>query len=180
MATTPPKRRHNDRGWRSYRDIIRDVSTIVVLAIALVAVAQANRAVTQQTEGRRIGQAVTCGALNAVIDAGRSVIRSGATGIDRKQLITALRRYNLPVARAQRAIAAATRNVVSTDQFARTVRRYGLEPLVVRRALSDAAAEAYARKVAERVQSENGVVSVVRKDGLLDCQRLRQVTGVSR
>lgn len=178
-AQPEPGRRPRRLRARATRDTLRDLTTIVVLVLALIGVARAGDAVQQQQEGRRAGQAITCGALNAVIDAGRGVIRSGITGIDREQLIAALRRHNLPVGRAQRAIAAATRDGFAGDQFARTVRRYGLRPGDVRRALADAAADAYAQRVTRRVDQENGSTSVVRKDGLLDCKRLRQITGVS-
>lgn len=144
---------------------------------ATEAAGDAKKALAEQNVGRRIGQRTTCGALNAVISAGRRAIQSGAD-IDPAELDAALKRFDLPVDRARRAIAEAINSSTTLHEIEKFLRRRGLPPRRTLAAISSARAETYVHGITSTIIAAGGAVSVVRKDGLLDCAQLRVVTGV--
>ena len=123
-----------------------------------------------------IGQRTTCGALNALIDAGRTIIQ--AQRVDQGNLDEILRRFGLPVAKTKRAIAAAVARSLVSDEFAKVVRSYGLPPAKVREAIQIALAEGYAKQITDSIVKAGGAASVVRDDGLLDCGQLRRASKI--
>lgn len=65
-----------------------------------------------------------------------------------------------------------------SPEFERNLERLGYPPRKQRTQAANAAAKAYAAAIAKSVQEESGVKDLVRKDGSLDCARLRKVTHV--
>lgn len=64
---------------------------------------------------------------------------------------------------------------VLPPRFERNLRRLGRLPLAQRRDAADATAAAYARAIQDRVRKVTHRDDLVRKDGSLDCERLRRV-----
>lgn len=62
-------------------------------------------------------------------------------------------------------------------EFIRNLEKLGYPPKRQREAAARLAAEAYARSIAERVESEAGVEGVVRQNGTLDCLALKRAAG---
>lgn len=129
MAPMQPKRRATDCGWRSYRDVTRDLVTIIALAFALAGVVRSQQAVTRQDEGRRIGSAVTCAAVSAVIDAGRATIKAGAI-VRPREFAEALQELGLPSPDTRRALAAAAAQQYATAISRAVVEQSGVQGLV--------------------------------------------------
>lgn len=87
---------------RRRADVVRDFWLIVATGLMLVALVQSHNADTRsqnalqaQTEGRRIGQLITCASISAVIDAGRATI-TGSNSIGPPRLERSLEALGLP------------------------------------------------------------------------------------
>lgn len=78
----PRGRRRLDRlriaPWENW---YRDVVLVFVTAFVLVAVIKSNQAVNNQRHDRAVTAGAICGAVNAVITAGRATITGGASGV---------------------------------------------------------------------------------------------------
>lgn len=129
------------------------VGVVVCLLVVLVAVfaAEIQDLHHRQAEGRRTSIAVICGAMNGVIQAGRSVIL------------------------------APTDPRVPVSPLERSLERLGYPPRPVRRTQALQAASRYAAVIAQAVResADGSGRGVVRRDGTLNCGRLQVVAHTS-
>lgn len=94
-----------------YRDFWNVITTVVV-AVALI---NADNAIDQQKAGRKAAVQVTCGALSAVIEAGRATI-TGSGEIQPPEFAKALERLGYPPKKVRRAAAEE-----AADQYRRLI-----------------------------------------------------------
>jgi hypothetical protein len=65
--------------------------------------------------------------------------------------------------------------IIRPREFERTLTKMGLPSFPVRKRSADAAAAAYGQAIAMRVEQATHRKGLTRKDGTLDCERIRQV-----
>lgn len=126
------------------------VVTLVVSATTL----RNREDLLDQKAGRAVALDVTCGAASAVIEAGRRTITGSSVARDPK-----------------------TGKVDQKRELA--LRKLGFPPLKVRERHAAEAAAEYAREIARRVEEQSGRRGLVRKDGALDCGRLKRAVGAA-
>jgi hypothetical protein len=144
-----PRRRHDDRGWKSViirENAYRDVWLLLISGFLLLALVRSQDAIDRQIEGRRIGSSITCSVISSVIEAGRDQILSSATP--------------------------------GPPNFEANLRKLGYPPIKVRREAAQAAAHQYASRIAWRVKEASGLRGIIRKDGTLNCPNLQKAVKV--
>lgn len=106
-----------------------------------------HRLAEQQRDGRAVAIDALCGAISGVVEAGRATITAG-TGKDDKE-----------------------------TAFTRALVRLGYPPISVRRTQANDAAKAYGKAIAKAVEDATKQKHLTRKDGSLDCSRVKRVAG---
>lgn len=165
------RRAEDRRGARLYR-AWREFVLYVAAGLAIYAAIAAADAVSQASRGRAVALGVTCAAQSAVIDAGRAII-TGGTGSERQaeQAVAAARTP------AQRRAAEAA--LERARAFGRGLERLGYPSRAQREANAKAAAAAYGRTIASKIERESGVKGITRPDGTLDCDALKRASGAA-
>lgn len=141
-----------DRQHRGWRRLLREnwYRDVWLLLVSLVLLLMVH-GVQSRVERQREGRAI---AINVMCGGISSVIEAGRATI--------------------------TGSSTLSPEFERNLERLGYPPERQRKAAARAAAKGYAASIAAAVQQESGVRGLVRKDGSLNCERLRQVTHVIR
>ena len=131
----------NERVARVARGIF--IALLVAgVVVSSVALRFAQKALSDQREGRAVAVQTTCTVISAVVDAGRATLLAGGAP--------------------------------QPQPFERNLLRLGFPSLVKRQKAAQIAAATYSRSIANRVAAITGRRDLVKPDGSLDCDRLRE------
>lgn len=144
----------------------RDLTPMIAVALASVAVIGQSRELDDLQRARAITLPITCAASGATTEAVRAAVFAGSVlpgdrvvGLDGKK-------PDVPSGRF----------AVVSGELSRFLEAHGYPGPVERVALARAGAVAFALRNAEAIRREAGVVQgVVKSDGSLDCERLREL-----
>lgn len=146
------RRRQTDRGWRILvrENAYRDVWLIAITVLCLVAIDRTDSKVERQREGRATANAIVCGAVSAVIDAGQATITGSSAGGGSEEFLRNLEKLGYPPENVRKA------------QAEKAARAY---------------ARSIAERVEKQAGAEGE--GIVRPDGSIDCKKLARVTAAT-
>lgn len=140
-----------DRLDARYHKVSRALGAQVVILIACI-VAFALLLIHANHEiqdGRRAGTNVSCAAIGAIAEAGRQTIEQGSAAIEPDRFRINLEKLGLPP--------------VDTDESRKRAHESG---------------QKYVTRLNMQVQERTGIQDLIRKDGTLNCSRLREAAGL--